>query len=238
MKKILILQPGGLGDIIFVMAIAQQYVKDGYVVDFPLYNTHLENPSLQKYFPEVNLISMDNFTLTKFEHYNQKKYALAIDLYEDDTYLTIPVGGSPLRSKQATQHMKNKYDFLNLKLDLWRDIKIKRDFSSEKKLMKKLGIESGSEYNLINENHHHRFNKINIPVNPNENNIYMSKMDGFSLFDWIGVMVNAKSIHTVGSSIVFLLELYDMSNDIHIYRRADKPHSTYDYLLKKPYNYH
>lgn len=67
----------------------------------------------------------------------------------------------------------------------------------------------------------------------------MSKIDGYSIFDWIGIMVNAQSIHTVGTSLVFLMDIIiSMPSDMHIYRRTDKDHSTYNYLLTKKYIYH
>ena len=69
--------------------------------------------------------------------------------------------------------------------------------------------------------------------------IYMNKIENYTIFDWIGVMEKAQSIHTVGTSIVFLMDAFDsMPKEMHLYSRIDKPHSTYDFLLKKEYIYH
>jgi hypothetical protein len=229
-KKILIDQPGFIGDIIFVMAIAQKYANEGNVVDFPVFSEHMKEPSIQKYFPEINFISMDDFP-----EYN--KYCGGINGVEDDKYITLPLRASATR--RPSQHMKEKYELLGLDFNSWRNIQIKRDYNAEKKLMELLGIESGMEYNLINEFHMYYFEKISIPVNVNEKNINMSKIDGFTLFDWIGVMENAKSIHTVGTSLIFLMDaINSIPNDMHFYPRNDKPYSTYDYLLRKKYIYH
>lgn len=229
-KRILIDQPGFIGDIIFVMAIAQKYVNDGNIVDFPVFSEHMKEPSIQKYFPEINFISMDDFP-------EYDRYCGGIKGVEDYRYISIPLRASATR--RPTQHMKEKYEFINLDFNMWRNIKITRDYDAEDRLLELLGIEDGTIFNLINEFHMYFFEKISIPVNINEKNIYMSKIDGFSLFDWIGVMEKAKSIHTVGTSIVFLMDVFDtMPTNMHIYPRNDKPHSTYNFLLKKNYIYH
>ena len=227
-KKILIDQPGFLGDIIFVMAIAQKYANDGNVVDFPVFAEHMVNPSIQKYFPTINFISMDDFT-----QYN--KYH-GVSVVEDEEYRSVPLRGSA--SRRSNQHMKEKYEFLGLDFNMWRDIKITRDYDAEKELLNHLEITDGQEFNLINENHMFFFEKISIPVNKDEKNVFMSKIDGFGLFDWIGVMEKAKSIHTVGTSIIFLMDIYDtMPKDMQFYPRNDKSYSSYDYLLTKNYRF-
>jgi len=228
-KKILIDQPGFIGDIIFVMAIAQKYTNEGHVVDFPVFKEHMENPSIGKYFPTINFISMDDFP-----QYN--KYH-GVKVVEDDEYRSVPLRASA--SRRPNQHMKEKYEFIGLDFNDWRNIEIVRDYDAEKNLLKDLNIVDGMEFNLINENHMYFFKKIEIPVNEKENNIFMSKIDGYSVFDWIGVMESAKSIHTVGTSICFLMDVFEsMPKEMHIYERIDKPHSTYDFLLKKKYTYH
>lgn len=64
----------------------------------------------------------------------------------------------------------------------------------------------------------------------------MSVKKGYSLFDWAAVIENAKEIHTVNSSIIYLLELLDLkAPEIHLYQRSI-PGQTFDnikYLLKR-----
>ena len=228
-KKILIDQPGFIGDIIFVMAIAQKYVNDGYVVDFPVFPEHMEKPSIQEYFPTINFMSMDDFPQYNTYH--------GVKIVENEEYYSLPLRGSATR--RSNQHMKEKYEFLNLDFNMWRNIQINRNYDAETRLVELLGVDDGLPYNLINEFHMRHFERVVIPVNKNDKNIYMSKIEGFSLFDWIGVMEKAKSIHTVGTSIVFLMDALDtMPDDMHLYPRNDKPHSTYDFLLEKKYIYH
>jgi hypothetical protein len=228
-KKILIDQPGYLGDIIFVMAIAQKYVKDGHIVDFPMFDEYFD-ASLQKYFPTINI-----FPLSQLPTYN--KYH-SVDMVEDETYHCLPLRASATRS--AYPHMDNKYGFLGLPFTMWRDIEITRDYNAENKLFNELGLKEGDKYNLINEYHQKAFVKMPISVDNGNKNIYMSKIDGYSIFDWIKVMENAQSIHTVATSIIFILDVIEIiSNDVHIYKRHNlNTHRDYDYLLKKKYIYH
>ncbi len=227
MKKILIDQPGFLGDIIFVMAIAQKYQNDGYDVDFPVLDEYLNN-NFEYYFPGINFIPMSDFKI--YHKYHR------VDFFEDDTYKYIPLRCSP--ESGHGNHMKYKYDMLGFDFNMWRDIKIKRNYENEDKLIKLLNIEN-VEYNLINEFHQRNFTRREIIVNNGLPNIFMSKLDGFSFFDWIGVIQNASTIHSVGTSIIFLLDVIDLkSNDLNLYRRFDKSHSTYNFLLNKKYKYH
>jgi len=229
-KKILINQPGFIGDIIFVMAIAQDYARKGYEVIIPVFSEYLESPSIEKYFPEIIFISIDEFPIPK-------QYIFSYYPIEDNEYIYLPLSLSPDRG--GDEHMKYKYELLGLDFNSWRNIEIIRDYDAENRLLEFLRIEDEISFNLVNEFHMCHFEKVTIPVNENEKNIYMSKIDGFGLFDWMGVMEKAKSIHTVGTSIVFLMDAFDtMPEEMHLYPRNDKPHSTYDFLLKKNYIYH
>lgn len=227
-KKILIDQPGFWGDIIFVMAIAQKYVNEGYIVDFPVYDEYI-NASIQKYFPTVNILPLSSF--------ENNGYEILINKIDAEEYTILPLRESPNRG--FNRHMENKYTILGLPVDLWREIDITRDYEVEKELLNILEINDGDKFNFINENHQPSFVKKTIPVNNEFRNVYMEKIKNFSIFDWIGVMERAQTIHTVGTSIIFLLEILKANpKEMHIYQRNDKNHSTYDYLLKRDFKYH
>lgn len=229
-QRILLDQPRYLGDIIFVMAIAQKYASEGYVVDFPLEDEYYNIP-IQKYFPNsnINYIRLNEF-------FDYAKYN-GINMITDEKYIYLPLAESWARGMY--KHMKNKYDSIGLSVNMWRNVIINRDYETENRLFSLLGLNVGDKYNLINENHQKTFIRVPIHVENEYKNIYMSKIDGYSIFDWIGIMVNAQSIHTVGTSLVFLMDIIiSMPSDMHIYRRTDKDHSTYNYLLTKKYIYH
>lgn len=221
-KKILIDQPGFIGDIIFVMAIAQKYVNDGYVVDFPIFEEYVE-VSLDKYFPNINFFPI--------KLYGTYKHYFGARMFEDEEYIFLPL--------RTCSNMKEKYDVLGFSCDMWHNIKINRNYVAEKELFDKLGLKEDDKYNLINEFHQRNFIKIPINVENEYKNVYMSKINGFTIFDWIGIMEKAQSIHTIGTALIFIIDsISTMPNDLHIYQRLDKGHNTYNYLLKKQYIYH
>jgi len=228
-KKILIDQPGYLGDIIFVMAIAQKYANEGCIVDFPMFDEYLDAP-IQKHFPTINI-----FPISQFPNYS--KYH-QINAVEDEIYFCLPLRASA--SRVSYPHMRDKYEYLGLNYNMWRDIIIIRDYCREKELFELLEINENEKYNLINENHSKNFIKTPILLKNDYKNIYMKKINGYSIFDWIGVMEKAQSIHTVGTSIIFIMDVIKtMPNEMHIYKRHGlNDHSPYDYLLNKKYIYH
>jgi len=232
-KKILINQPYFLGDIIFVMAIIQKFINDGYDVIYPVRDEYI---NLQKNFPTVNMIPLSKFP--EYETYNSHNIII-----EDDKYIAISLRHSYARTA-INRHMKNKYDIVELPLETWRNIKIVRDFKTEEKLFTELGLKPNEKYNLINEFHRPFFHRTPIIVESEFRNIYMSQLSGYSLLDWIGVMENAESIHTIATSIIFPMDAINtMPEKMHIYRRYNEnngtyyDHSDYNYLLTKDYVY-
>ena len=228
-KKVYIYQPRYLGDVIFVMAIAQKYLDSGHVVIFPVEDSYLATASIQKNFPGIDFLPFGQFE--KFAHLEQP------GIHEDEEKIIINLLGT----STYDQHMGEKYRQLNLPVQYWRNIKIKRDTISEDKLLDILGIRKNEQFNLINESYSNR--KANtITVKQNEyRNIYLEKIDGFNLFDWMGVIEKASTIHTVHTSIQYIIDtMPNVTDDLHIYPRVEiyEPHAYYDYLFAKKYIYH
>ncbi len=122
---------------------------------------------------------------------------------------------------------------------MWRDVIITRNHVAEDKLFKHLGLDSGEKYNLINEYFHGKHSTLTINTNNSYKNVYMSMLKGYSLFDWIRTMQNAQSIHTFHTSLQYLMDLFNMPEDLHIYKRPnDELQESYDYLFNKHYIYH
>ncbi len=154
----------------------------------------------------------------------------------------IPIGHSNTIMKVPySQVMRAKYDMYGLDWQTWRNTMYKRDVARETKLYKLLGIEG--EYNLINTRFRSNESGV-VPVIVDNGlpNIIMDNYEGFSLFDWSYVIENATNIHTVGSSINYILELLDLkAKEIHLYKREpdEKDFKNYDYILQKhEYIYH
>ena len=227
-------QPAGLGDILLLMAIAQKYHAEGHTIVWP---TAVEFHLHQKNFPEVKFIPQDHFGM--YNIYDTKR-----EIYEDDSYKVFPFRWADviLHGKSVLSTcLKDKYDFVGLPLDMWRGYKITRDFETEDKLFKELGLHEGEEYNIINENQTRIYQKTKISVDNGLKNIYMNPIPSYNMLDWMKVIYNAKTVHTVATGLLMVLEKYEdlKSKEKHIYKRIwDSDHSSYDYLMTNNFIFH
>lgn len=232
MKKIFINQPRFLGDILFVMSIAQYYLVNGHEVFFPMEDSYLENTPFEKYFPGIKFIPLSDFS--DFSYYRELRNIKI----EDEKKVVLNL----INTDRYKNHMEKKYSILNFPVDMWRKVRIKRDLDSEEKLLQKLGITNDEKFNLINEYYSNKKTKyMNLKTGNNFKNIYLEKIEGFNLIDWMGVIEKASSIHTVHTSIQYLIDIMDnITTDLHIYPRVEiyEPHEYYDYLFIKNYIYH
>lgn len=238
-------QPRGLGDILFIMKIAQEEVAKGNRVIIPV-DSHYTD--IQKHFPEVKIIDRKSFNLNhEIQHvYNIDEYSVIPFRFANDI-LRVPY----------TDCMKAKYwywDLLkngvwtNIMSDgnswkRWRDFTYIRDLENEKKLFDYLNPK-GLPYNFINRNFRTNFSgKSPIKVDNGLLNIEMRYLKGFTLLDWGIILERAENIHTVGTSINYLIEKLDIKAPINLYVRKpeEKDFKNYDYILdteNKNYIFH
>jgi len=234
-KQVVINQPYFLGDIIFVMAVVQKYINDGDDVIYPVRDEYM---SLQKNFPMVNLVPLSKFT--QYEMFNNVQ-----PVVEGLTHVAISFRHSYTRTRNETKTMSNKYECLGFPVDMWRDFEFVRDNEKEMELFNHLGLKEGDKYNLINEFHRPFLQKTAPIVVENGNkNVFMSVIEGYNLFDWVGVWEKAQTIHSVATSMHYILDTVDsMPEEMHIYRRVRegggfRDHSDYEHLYHKKFIYH
>ena len=59
-------------------------------------------------------------------------------------------------------------------------------------------------------------------------NMEQDKKNGFHLFDWIGALENAREIHTVETSMCYLIDKYCTKTKLHMYeKRKENDKNTY-----------
>lgn len=225
-KAVLIAQPLGIGDCIFSQSIAQAFMAVGHPVLWPVMPAFMDG--LQRAYPGIDWVNWTDY---------QKYMNIKTDCVVDD-YLISPIRWSDQVMKVPYREvMRAKYDMYGLD---WRDWKAgakwKRDTKREQALMKHLGIKKGDSYNLINKTFRSDAGgKVNIRVT----GIEMTAMPGYSLFDWAAVIENAAEIHAVSSSILYLLEMLDLKQPLHLYARPDdRKFEHVNYLFTKPYILH
>jgi hypothetical protein len=229
MKTCIINQFRGLGDILFTIPIARKYKADGYHVIYPTIF-----PEIAKHFPDINIVPKDTVNI------NYEKN----DMNKQNGTLILPLRFADGILKLSYRNcMAAKYRLLDMPVNKWRELYWDRDNVLEKKLFHDvLGLNERTKYNFINNVFLSDFSKkIDIPVKNGNKNVFMSRIKGFTLLDWGLVIEKAETIHTVSTSLIYMLEIMELkAKEVHLYKRQgiENDHSYYDYLLTKEYVLH
>lgn len=193
-------QPFGIGDILFLSPIVIELQKDNEVI-WPINDNFIW---IQDYF-DINFIAKSKFTGNISDYY------------------VIPfINAHQIVGCKYT--MQAKYNLVNLDHENWKQLKWKRNISKENDLYyNALQLSNSEPYILVNINYADPLLKYksNININTNLKIVNLDYIDGYTLLDWAKVIENAAEIHTVSTSLIYMIEvLYycDMKN-IHIYQR-------------------
>jgi hypothetical protein len=220
-KSYHIIQPAGIGDIIFCQKIAKTYSKKGKI-----------------YWPVVDSIK------------GIKDYIICPGL-EDIPEPTIPINNYFLiqldgidRRFPGMSVLKAKYKYIDLDWTDWKDyVTFKRNKRKENKLRKHLGIEEGEVFILICDTvgtpPNTRFVPI-IPVGtPIKKVIRMQPIEGFSVFDWCGILEDAKEIYSVDTCIQYITEFLELkATRLELFSRFNPANYMHiEGLFKKPWVY-
>lgn len=225
--KCIVLQAFGVGDIIFCQTIAQKLISDGYEITWPVRIDFYDG--VKEAYPEINFIP-ENQTPVPMDtkHFGEVNGYKVFPIRFSDTLQRVPY----------RLVMRAKYDMMGMDFTEWSKCAMwSRNEAKEDELAKLLGAEG--EYCLVNTNFTTRGKRAQIQTFSQKRVIHMDFIAGFSLFDWAGVIENAAEIHTVSTSILYMLEVLELKcvPNIYIRRPIEKNHSFYDYLFTKPFNY-
>ena len=216
MKTVCMYQPSRLGDILYTVPIAQRLTERGYNVKFIIKNTY---NNIIKHFPNINFVECD--------------FSNPLSLIPQEPCIFLPLwyssGFSMFNDDKINKRdiMVDKYRSYNLIMndninpqEYWRRLNFKRFPENEQKLFKVLGLKEGEKYILINEHCSKEYRKIEVSTNLKK--IYMDKIGDlkeFSLLDWSGIIENAEEIHTVHTSLIYIIEVLKTTKNLHLYER-------------------
>lgn len=229
--KIIINQFFGIGDIIFCQNIAKRFIEMGHTVTWPVLPNFLEG--LQRAYPAVTFVDM--YTLNM--DYERK------DEHDWNGYRVVPLRFSDsLLNLPYDQCMASKYKLFGWDYNDWKDgAEWKRD-QDEMNIIDDLSHDLGFNlrdggYVLLNENYQSDLKgRKQIDASKFSSIVYMNRYDGYSMFDWAKVIQNAAEIHTVSTSLFYMLELLPLTQPIHLYPRPNDPtFSHIKYLFTKDY---
>ena len=222
-KICVIYQPGGLGDILWVQKIVDVIISEGYIVYYPVGKEYYD--IISKYIKKDNLIwkrEWENFPLK--EHYGQGR------VLQTDTQLYLPLSFAD-RYFPLCSVMISKYYFVSVPIsDHRKHFELDRNYEREQKLIDTYSLDG--DYILQNKSFgtHSQDRQFNVDTNLKIHvmNIEQDKKNGFHLFDWIGALENACEIHTVETSMCYLIDKYCTKTELHMYeKRKENDANTY-----------
>lgn len=161
--------------------------------------------------------------------------------YEFDNYLVLPIDNSGIIFNGSI--MEAKYKFLDLDFADWSDyFTFERNLERENELYYKiLNLTDNSVYTLINRKYGSPPNSVNcVHIDLTKFNSYveLDYIDGINLFDWCKVIENAKEIHTVDTSINYIIDKLSLNSKLELYSRYNPPNYIHiKNIFKTKYNF-
>lgn len=228
--KILINQPFGLGDVIYCVTIARRWIKEGHSILWPVFPQFVEG--CQRAYPDIT------FADWRTVHCN---YELKTE-HDWQGYRVVPLRWNvDILAVHYDRCMETKYTLCGWDYREWKELAgWNRVRASEDALFDKLGLED-KEYVLVNDTFSSFMNqRIKMPTDFGGRKVVeMGVIDNYSLFDWAKVIENAAEVHTVSTSLFYILEMMDLKQPLHLYPRPTDPkYKHVDYLFTKPYILH
>jgi len=233
-KICIIRQPAGLGDILFSQKIVSK-IKEKYNLEilWPIsdhYSSLKEDIVSSAKFCSIN----DDFPFKSLFHNR--------NIIDNNEVLYIPL-------QDADQYypglcmMDSKYKFVGLNYNDWQMyINLKRNYDKENKLKEILKIKKDEKYVVLNRN----YGSLSAPATCSYLKQFSSKhkiievnpIEGFSLFNWCTIFENALEIHSVDTSIMYIIEKLNVAAKLFCYSRYIPP-SFHDvtHLFKKNWTY-
>lgn len=220
--KVIINQFQGIGDIIYCQGIAQELIRRGCEVHWPVNGWFLSG--LKKAYPDVHFSDMGMWHWVDFDRKDE---------HYQNGYTIVPLRwADQIMGYSYDNCMRSKYDLIGLDNKDWRKhARPVRDPKAEARLLDIIrGARVDKPYRVSNR-HYTSSPNVTAPGVP-ECEVEMRPVPGFSIFDWIGILEMAEEIHTVSTSLIYLLEAMKFRAKLHLYPRPEDPKFKHiDYLL-------
>lgn len=216
----------GIGDILFIEPIMRRYFQNGYEVVLPVLEKYYD---CRVHFPYIEFVKQNELNID----YERQDIVKTADSIIYPVRWSMEYFNSPLNDT-----MRNKYRMFEMELEDWRRLKWLRFRDKEQQLCDLLRLPE--RFNLVNSNWHSFVNGYKpIEVNTRIPNVEMRFIDGFTLLDWAGVIEKAETIHTVNTSLLYMLEILNVTDQLHLYTRNNgRDFQQTEYLRSKKYQLH
>lgn len=225
MKKCVIQQGAGLGDIFFTQKVAHHYRELGYEIVWPIADSIMW---LKDYIPNITWVDY-------WQYRNSHPNFMDRGINEDaEGNLNVNLGDS--HHSHGGKIMASKITMCGIPWEDWADY-FKPEWNLEKAerlYYDVLGLSYGQEYILKSctystppDTKRHEFD-----INTDKQIVELRLIDGYTLIDWWLVIEKASEIYVVDSAINYLMEVLGLESD-HTVVLAARNKSEIDYLFTK-----
>jgi hypothetical protein len=237
-KKIIIRQPAGIGDIFFTQKIA-------YALNL-FYKVNVIWPVIPEFIWIKDYLKVPFIEFVNWEEdFEGKQILMSNDVSNSfifDDYLIVPLQRADW-NYPGLSVMDSKYKLVDLDYEDWNDFfHFERNKEKEDRLFYEvLGLTDESEFVLVNR----QFGSPPttqickyIDVSNFSNYVEMSYLEGYTIFDWCKVIEKAKEIHTVETSLNFIIDKINPKGKLEMYSKHTPPsYSQVQHLFKSKWNY-
>lgn len=214
MKRLGIIQPGRIGDIIICLPIAKWYADKGYEVIWPIENGYVANFS--GYIDYVTFVGINSIDCNEARSVVIPRCNTVIDLSIAFPN-SHPVNDAFFFDNRSKTHFDEiKYLFANVPFEEKWNLHIVRNKTEEQRLEDNIPNLS-DPFTLV----HTRGSSESFVYHPEEgeNVVYVSELAP-SLFAWIGVIEKADKVVAIDSSFANLVEQFGFKGPKFLVRRA------------------
>lgn len=221
MKPVLLKQPQGLGDILFLFKLADHIEKKGHEIIWPMCETYFSQ-DVHLNLNRFNFVNIDS----DFPFRNEYLHAPIAKVTEYSSCIIVATDGC---SGQGGT-MLSKYNLLGLDYRKWYDyLTFTRNSEKEGQLFYDiLGLKDSDDYVVANKyigTPPHYLHKIYIDVPKDKKIIYVDFYSGYNLFDWCKVFENASELYLEGSAQTYILEKLNLkASSLKLFSRDNHAH--------------
>jgi hypothetical protein len=196
---------------ILLLILISLYISSSFNINLQHFESDIT--TLNPYDIPIIVICWNNLTFIKSSEFNRSNY---------EEYVEVPLQQAHSLVSQADDCMQAKYMLLEADPELWRTLSFTRNIEKENQLKQHLNINPDDKFIFVNNNFAGpEFNyKADINLKTDLRIVHQEYIEGFTLLDWCGVLEQADEIHTVSTSLFFVIEALKLEKTLlHLYPR-------------------
>lgn len=200
-NKLLMIQPGKVGDVLLCLPIAKYFSDQGHEV---YWQCPLQYHHLFKYVDYVTPVATAN----------EKDYTKVVDLSFGINQHSKVHHWWTRNRHTFPSFVHAKYHLAGVDVTERHNLNYNRNGEREDSLFNHLGLNDGSDYVLT-----HTCSDYGSPieVTTSKRVVEFKPVEGYSIFDWRKVIESASEIHCIDSSLVNFTDVCDTSGELFYY---------------------